>query len=221
MVDWAERSREVIMLAAKQAGEDTGRLTRRNWGKLASLMGTVVFLGGTQPAIAATCAGQSFADTKQVAGKKLLLNGLGVREATIFKVDVYVAALYVEKKSSDAQELIKSNQIRQMALHLVRNVTAEELNDAIEDGFKKATGADFPKFKARMLLFKSKVPNLKNGQEIALTMVPKKGTEIIFDGKSRGTVAGDDFAEVLLSLWIGAHPPNAGLKKGLLGKGCG
>jgi hypothetical protein len=35
-----------------------------------------------------------------VAGKTLTLNGMGLREATILNIDVYVAGLYVEHPST-------------------------------------------------------------------------------------------------------------------------
>jgi hypothetical protein len=41
------------------------------------------------------CKGVNFPDQAQVDGSNLVLNGLGLRHATAFKVNVYVAALYV------------------------------------------------------------------------------------------------------------------------------
>jgi hypothetical protein len=35
------------------------------------------------------------------------------------------------------------------------------------------------------------------------------------------TIEGADFARALFLIWLGKHPPNAGLKKGLLGGECG
>jgi hypothetical protein len=36
----------------------------------------------------------------------------------------------------------------------------------------------------------------------------------------KGTLAGDDFSRALLSIWLGASPPNPELKSGLLGGTC-
>jgi hypothetical protein len=55
------------------------------------------------------CKGVNFPDQAQVEGTNLTLNGLGLRQATAFKVNVYVAALYVVKTSSDAAALLGSN----------------------------------------------------------------------------------------------------------------
>ena len=55
------------------------------------------------------CQGVNFPEQMQVDGSTLTLNGLGLRQATFLKVNVYVAALYVANVSSDAQALLASN----------------------------------------------------------------------------------------------------------------
>ena len=55
------------------------------------------------------CKGMSFPEQMQSEGGALKLNGLGLRQATFLKVDVYVAALYVAQTSSDANAILKSN----------------------------------------------------------------------------------------------------------------
>src|SRR5258705_5108895 len=52
------------------------------------------------------CKGVNFPDQAQVEGANLTLNGLGLRQATAFKVNVYVTALYVAKTSNDANALL-------------------------------------------------------------------------------------------------------------------
>ena len=59
-----------------------------------ALVLTVVL--GAATATAATKAGVTMPDSVTVETKTLSLNGLGLREATIFDVDGYVAGLYVE-----------------------------------------------------------------------------------------------------------------------------
>lgn len=50
---------------------------------------------------------------------------------------------------------------------------------------------------------------------------PGAGVEVNVNGTVKGTVEGDDFAKAFLSIWLGAAPPNPGLKTGLLGGACG
>lgn len=40
------------------------------------------------------------------------------------------------------------------------------------------------------------------------------------NGTVAGTIEGDDFSKTFLSIRLGDHPPNPGLKAGLLGGSC-
>ena len=56
----------------------------------------LLFLATALDVHAATLAGVTLSDNAQVAGKTLVLNGLGVRKK--FVVKVYVVGLYLEQK---------------------------------------------------------------------------------------------------------------------------
>ena len=83
------------------------------------------------------CKGVNFPDQAQVEGSNLTLNGLGLRQATAFKVNVYVAALYVAKTSSDPNALLGSNAPSELILQFVRNVGADDLRKGWSEGFEK------------------------------------------------------------------------------------
>ena len=89
---------------------------------------------------AATLEDVSVPDQATVDGKTLVLNGLGLRTATMLKVKVYVIGLYLESKSSDAEAIIASSGQNAIEMHFVRDVTAEQLRDgwseAFEDNYK-------------------------------------------------------------------------------------
>ena len=76
------------------------------------------------------CQGVNFPEQVQSDGSTLTLNGLGLRQATVFKVNVYVAALYVAKVSSDSHVLLGSNTPKQLILHFVHNVSDDDLRKA-------------------------------------------------------------------------------------------
>ena len=52
-------------------------------------------------------AGVTMPDTATVAGSKLMLNGMGLREK--FFIDVYVGGLYLPAKTTDASKAIKED----------------------------------------------------------------------------------------------------------------
>src|SRR5438094_8490485 len=82
------------------------------------------------------CKGVNFPDQAQVEGSNLTLNGLGLRQATAFKVNVYVAALYVAKTSNDPNALLPSNTPNELILQVVRNVGADDLRQGWVGGLE-------------------------------------------------------------------------------------
>ena len=57
------------------------------------------------PARARECEGVNMPDQVTVESAKLVLNGMGAREATVFNVNVYVAGLYLLKRSNDGDKI--------------------------------------------------------------------------------------------------------------------
>ena len=163
------------------------------------------------------CNGVKFPDETQVDGIHLMLNGLGLRQATMFNVNVYVAALYVAKPSNDANVILTANTPKELILHFVRNVSASDLNKAWEEGFDKQASA----FKDSLAMLKGWMVDMRTGQRLTFIHKPGAGIQVDVNGAVKGTIKGDDFAKAFLSIWLGPNPPNPGLKTGLLGGGCG
>jgi|SRR6478609_7690395 len=78
------------------------------------------------PAGARDCEGVSMPDEVTVEGAKLVLNGMGLREATVFNVNVYVAGLYLLKKSSDGEKIAAAEEPKQIRIQFVRNVSKND-----------------------------------------------------------------------------------------------
>ena len=180
------------------------------------LMSLVVVVG-VEVALAKVCKGVSFPDQAQVDGSALTLNGLGLRQATMLKVNVYVAGLYVTKPSADASALLAANNRKQLILQFLRNVSAAELNKAWEEGFDKSLAA----FKDHLETLKGWMIDMKTGQRLTFDYKPTAGVQVDVNGTAKGTIAGDDFAKALFSIWLGAKPSDPSLKSGLLGGACG
>jgi hypothetical protein len=171
-------------------------------------------------AYGAQCRDVSFPEQVQAGGATLQLNGLGLRQATILKVDVYVAALYVAETSADASAILAAKTPGELVLHFVRNVDRDDLNKAWDEGFEHNAKSQLAALKERIETFKGMMPDMKTGQQLRLVYQPGAGVGVDVNGTARGTIAGDDFAHALLSIWLGSHPPNADLKAGLLGGNC-
>ena len=159
--------------------------------------------------------GVSLPDEVEYAGKKLTLNGLGVREATVFNVKVYVAGLYVERKSNDGKALAGADAPKRIVLHFVRSVSADQIREAIVDGFdaqsKQSLKADIDKFGNALTPF-------KDGDELVITYVPGTGTQVAIRNSDVVTIPGFPFAKALFMIWLGDAPPSTDLQNGLLGR---
>jgi len=167
-----------------------------------------------------TCDGVSFSAQLKSDGSTLMLNGLGLRQATFLKVNVYVAGLYLTRTSTDAGAILDSKTPKELILHFVRDVDSGDLSDGWDEGFENNAKSQLAALKERIETFKNYMPDVKSGQRLRMVFEPGKGVLVAMDDTVKGTIAGDDFARALLSIWLGTDPPNDELKEGLLGGAC-
>lgn len=172
---------------------------------------------GAGPAAAGELAGVTLPDQIAVDSKTLVLNGLGLREATVLKVDVYVAGLYLEKKSPDPGEITGSEQVKRLVLKFVRSVGRAEIVKAWDEGFEKSAGKSKAALRDRIATFNSWMSDMPDGATLSFTYLPGTGVQVEVKGETKGTISGPDFAQGLFGIWLGPSPPNPGLKRGLLG----
>lgn len=165
------------------------------------------------------CLGVSFPDQVQVGGSPLVLNGLGLRQATFFKVNVYIAALYIPKPTSAASSILSATAPYEMQLHFVRSVGAADIAKGWVEGFaRNGQGAEAASDE-RVATLRGWTIDIKAGESMIFSFLPGTGLEVRVDGNLKGTIRGDDFGRTFLSIWLGV-PPNPEIKAGLLGGRC-
>lgn len=168
------------------------------------------------------CKGVTFSDQVSGDGGTLTLNGLGLRQATIFKVNVYVGALYVPKTSTDPTALLASNSPYELLLQFVRNVDSSDIKKGWMEGFEhNVPASELPALKDRIATLGGWMEDVKTGQQLRFAFQPGAGVTVSVNGKPKGTIKGNDFGKALLSIWLGANPPNPEVKSGMLGGSCG
>ncbi|MGC2196849.1 MAG: chalcone isomerase family protein [Terriglobales bacterium] len=165
---------------------------------------------------AASLVGVTLPDTVQVGGTTLVLNGLGLR--TKFVVKVYVAGLYLERKSSDPSTIIKADAPKRIVLQFLHGASRNQMADAFDESFDNNTPEAKKTLKADIDRLLGAIESVKEGDEMVFTYVPDTGTTFAINGKEKLTIAGPAFGQVVFSVWLGPKPPNAGLKQGILGQ---
>ena len=168
---------------------------------------------------AAEIEGVKLADKVQLGSAELTLNGAGVRTRVFFKV--YVGALYLPKKAATTDAVLGEAGAKRISMHMLRDLDAEQLLSAFNDGLKKNHKPDElaklePQVKQLDSIFAA-VKAVKKGDVVLLDYLPGAGTRVTVRGEDRGTIAGDAFNRALLRIWLGEQPADASLKKAMLG----
>lgn len=170
---------------------------------------------------AAEVAGVKLADTVRVGdgGPELSLNGAGVRTRFMFKV--YVGALYLQQKKTTAAAVLSDAGTKRVALHMLRDVSADQFFSALSDGLKNNHVPDQlaklePQIRQIEGIFKA-VGTAKTGDVIVIDSVADRGTRITINGSDKGLIPGTDFNRALLRTWLGDKPADADLKNAMLG----
>jgi hypothetical protein len=170
------------------------------------------------PADAGKKAGVTMPDTLEVSGKQLTLNGMGLREATWLKIDVYVAGLYLENVSSNADAIVTSKQAKVLMLKFVRDVGRKDIVKAWTEGFQNNATVKIAKIQPLIDQLNGWMVGFDDGDLLTFSYVPGTGVAVDINGKRKGLINDDDFAHSLFAIWLGPKPPTGALKTGLLGK---
>lgn len=180
-----------------------------------AFVATVIVLAAVIHLVGATLAGITLPDTAQVAGKTLVLNGLGLRSKMMFKV--YVAGLYLEAKSSDGAAILKADAPKRVTLQFMRDLDRQQMVDAFTESFA-ANSPDAASLKADFDKMLAAFEPIKTGDQWTFTYVPGKGTTLAVKGADKATVPGHAFSQAMFGCWLGPKPPTGDLQKGMLGK---
>jgi hypothetical protein len=161
--------------------------------------------------------GITIPDKMTLAGKELVLNGMGVRRATFFNIKVYVGGLYVSQKSTDAKAILEQPLPKYITMNFLRDVDSDSLTDAWKEGFVAAV----PEAKRKALMpaleeFNKAMGNIKKEQTILVSFL-ETGVEVVFNGKKSGPIGNAEFSKALFSIWF-VNARDEELRDELLGK---
>jgi hypothetical protein len=149
---------------------------------------------------------------------KLPLNGAGIRSKFFF--DLYIGALYLSKKSSNAKNIIQKDEKMSIKLIILSSmITSKKMENATRDGFNKAmqgnTTALRKEIEDFIAVFKEKI---KKEDVYDLVYTPKVGVDIYKNEKYKKTIQGLAFKKALFKIWLGEAPVQKSLKNSMLGK---
>lgn len=158
-------------------------------------------------------AGVALPAVTSAGNTKLLLNGAGIGTELIVKV--YVIGLYLQRKTSDAKASIVTDESKRIVMTMLREVSRKRFVQAVEKGMEHNAGAQMPTLRARLDILEKALPDLQKGDFIEFTYLPGVGTVVRGQGREL-RIPGKDFADALLSVWLGPKAGNSSLRAQLL-----
>lgn len=152
-------------------------------------------------------------------GKKMSLNGGGIRTKLFFKL--YTGGLYLSEKSSNADAIVSADKPMAVRLAITSSmINSENFSEAIEEGFDKSTSQNTAPIRNKideLIATFSKEP-IVEGDVFDVVWDPGAGVKTYKGGVLKSTIPGLDFKKALFGIWLGNDPVSDSLKKGMLGK---
>lgn len=197
----------------------TNFMSRRFWLTLTFVAGMVTTFATTAAVV--DMAGVKFEDTIDQRGSKLVLNGAGIRYKAIFKV--YSAGLYLQKKTTTAEEALSMSGAKRISITMLRDIDSNELGKlftrGVEDNAPKTEMSKLIPGLIRMGQIFSDQKKLVAGDSFTFEWVPGTGGVLTVKGKVQGEPFKEaEFFIALLRIWLGPVPADFKLKEALLGK---
>jgi Chalcone isomerase-like len=164
---------------------------------------------------AAQLDGVALPETMQADGRTLQLNGYGLRTYSLLGIHIYVAALYLEHPSTDAEQILSSRGVKLLVVRFERNVGADAARKAWQDGLDNNCEAPCTLDPNDVARFLAQIPAMHEGDNYSLLFTPQ-GATIAVSGKRVGVITRPAFAEALLATFLGPRPASLKLKQDLL-----
>lgn len=176
------------------------------------------FLLWASDASAAELGGVRMADTIQVGGQNLVLNGMGIRTYSVLHVHIYVAGLYLEHPSTSASAILNSNETKLVQFVFSRDIKAEDARKSWEEGLSSNCTAPCRLPPDQVAQFLASVPAVRAGETGSL-LFTRQGLDVSMNNRPIGHISDQNFAKVILSTFIGPQTQVPEVRAGLLKAG--
>ena len=149
---------------------------------------------------------------------KLVLNGCGIRDK--FWISLYVQALYLTDKNSDAVAILDSKEPMMLRLTVTSSlVTKQKLVDALQEGMKKSQKGKIDALQEKMDKFMSFFTmKIKELDIIEFIYNPNIDSLMVYvNDENIGNIGGFEFKKAFFGIWLEEKAVDKTLKRRLLG----
>jgi len=193
-------------------GEEGGKMLKRLF------LTILVFIVITLPCSASEVGGIFIPDTLQLDGRRLILNGGGIREK--YFIDVYVGALYLLQKNKDAGKILEAESPMVIRIQIISGlIKSKDMEEATREGFEKSTKGHTASIQPQIDKFISVFKDQIQPDDVYdLVYIPEQGVKAYKNGRFMILAEGYDFKRALFGIWLGDNPVQKSLKKEMLGE---
>jgi hypothetical protein len=189
--------------------------------RLAAALAFTLLLASTANASDKKVAGVAFEEQVRVGETPMLLNGAGVRSK--FFIKAYVIGLYLPHKSASAEAAIGQAGPKRVRLVGLRDVNVSMFLSGLHSGLEKNLAhADLAALQPRLDQFNATlkaIGEIPEGAPFTIDLTADNLTRLAVKGNAVGQdIAGADFYQALLRVWLGEKPAQEDLKAALLGQ---
>ncbi len=152
------------------------------------------------PAAYAAQGGPEMPARVQESGKSLLLNGRSTFRKFLFSV--YDVGLYLENPTRDPDQIIASDQTKLLRIRLLHDVTGSQVADLLRQRLRQVAPSEKGLWEGLEGTL-GQIPNLNAGSNLVIAYHPTKGTTELAMGGKRVVLAGKEYADAILKIWLG------------------
>lgn len=175
----------------------------------------VLLLSMSGLAQAVEVAGVKLADSVEIGGKTLQLNGYGIRKKFFFKV--YVGSLYTAGKATSTEQVVNSRGGKLIRMNFLYSKVEKE---KIVGGFAKGIENNAPELRKDpaveqfLALFDS---DFVEGDQVDLAMSDANSVSVTHNDRPLGTIRSANLVKAVLLIYLGNDPADDDMKAGMLG----
>lgn len=180
---------------------------------------TVLVIPGLQTLALATetveVRGLPFPRRVEISGAPVEFRGGAVCRYLGFKV--YTAVFYAAPEAKRTDEILGASPKR-LVLHYERDIRREDIVTASEQTLRENPDVDLEALRERLDRLYAWYEDVEAGDRFWLDYTPESGSALYFNGKLKGVIPGEDFAEAFYGIWLSDYPISRKYRNRLLGQ---
>jgi hypothetical protein len=146
----------------------------------------------------------TFQDKIIVANEEFQLYGVALLKYMLF-FNGYVGALYLPASIDPADAM--GDVSKHLVLHYFHDIKKEDFQTSTTAIIKQnVSEASYQNIEDRVQTFNALYRDVRSGERYSLTYIKGKGSTLALNGKTLGTIPGDDFCVAVFSIWLGENP---------------